>query len=231
MKLSVLMPAYNEAATLAAAVKRVRSVDFPCDMELVVVDDGSTDGTRDIVAGLEAPVITRRHEVNQGKGAAIRTAAAVATGDLAVIFDADLEYSPEDLLPMLHVLPDGEASVVFGTRTFGGASAYSFTYVMGNRLTTLAANVLFNSYITDMHCCLKLMPLSLMRELRVTSNGFGADTEITAKLLARGIRPYEVPVSYRARTHDEGKKVTWRDGVESLLILARTRAHGLHRIS
>jgi len=224
VKLSVLMPVLDEAATLPRVLKRVLDVEFPCEVELVVVDDGSTDATPNILAGVGDPrVVVRRHPVNRGKGAAIRTAADAATGDVMVVCDADLEYSPEELPTVLAPVLRGDAEVVYGTRSFGSHSAFSFWYVMGNKAVTLAANLLFDCYISDLETCFKLMPLPLYRSLDVRSAGFGMEAEVTAKLLRRGHRPYEVPISYRARTRAEGKKLTWRDGVEALWILARIR--------
>lgn len=224
MKLSVLMPAYNEQATLAAAVKRVLDVEYPCEMELVVVDDGSADRTAEVLARLHDPrLVAHRHDRNHGKGAAIRSAAALATGDYMIICDADLEYAPEQIPSLLKPVLAGEAEIVYGTRTFGSHTAFSFWYVMGNKGVTLAANMLFDAYISDLETCFKLLPLSLYRELEVTSAGFGMEAEITAKLLRRGLRPYEVPITYRARTRAEGKKLTWKDGVEALWILLRIR--------
>jgi dolichol-phosphate hexosyltransferase len=223
-KLSILMPVFNEAGTVQDAVKRVLDVEFPCAVELVVVDDCSTDGSAEILAGLrDERMVVLRHRVNQGKGAAIRTAAAAASGDYMVPFDADLEYAPEEIPGLLRPVLRGEAEVVYGSRGFGSHSAYSFWYVMGNKGVTTAANVLFNAYIADLETCYKLMPLALYRSLRVGSDGFGMEAEVTGKLLARGIRPYEVPVTYRARSREAGKKITWRDGVDALWILARIR--------
>ena len=224
VKLSVLMPVYDEAATVAAAVKRVLDVDWPCEVELVVVDDGSTDGTGAVLRAVDDDRVVRRlHDRNRGKGAAVRTAATAATGDLVIVCDADLEYLPEEIPRLLQPVLDGDAEVVYGTRTFGSGSAYSFWYVMGNKAVTLAANVLWNSYLSDLETCFKLMPLALYRELEVRAAGFGMEAEITGKLLARGIRPYEVPITYRARSRADGKKITWRDGVEALWILGRLR--------
>jgi glycosyltransferase involved in cell wall biosynthesis len=224
MKLSILMPVYNEEATVASAVKRVLAVDYPCDVELVIVDDGSRDDTATALDRLDDPRILRRgHPVNRGKGAAIRTAAAVATGDYMIICDADLEYAPEEIPALLQPILVGDSEVVFGTRTFGSHSAYSFWYVMGNKGVTTAANVLYNSYISDLETCFKLLPVALYRELDIREPGFGMEAELTAKLLRRGIRPYEVPISYRARGREAGKKITWKDGVEALWILARHR--------
>lgn len=224
MKLSVLMPVYNEARTVSLAAKRLLDVDFPCEVELVVVDDGSDDGTAEKVAALDDPrVVTARHETNRGKGAAVRTAAGYATGDWLLVYDADLEYPPEQIPKLLEPVLSGEAEVVYGTRVFGGTSAYTYWYVLGNRGVTTAANILFNAYITDLSTCFKLLPLPLYRELDIKENGFGADPELTAKLLKRGIRPFEIPITYRSRTRAEGKKITWRHGFEALAVLLRVR--------
>jgi len=224
VKLSILMPVYNEAETVAVVVKRVLAVDYPCDVELVIVDDGSRDGTPAILAGLDDPRVSMHtHPVNRGKGAAIRTAAAKATGTHVVMCDADLEYSPEDLPALLRPILDQEARVVYGTRSFSSHTAYSFWFVLGNKGVTFVANALYDTWISDLETCFKLMPLELYRSLDVRSAGFGMEAEITGKLLKQGVRPYEVPISYRARSREEGKKLTWRDGVEAVWILARIR--------
>lgn len=227
MKLSILMPVYNEKDRVATAVTQALAVKYQCDTELVIVDDGSKDGSAEILADLDDPrvqVVT--HPRNRGKGAAIRTAAEYATGDYMIILDADLEYDPENIPTLLAPVLEGRAEVVYGVRGFGGHTAYSFWYVMGNKAVTTAANVLFNCYIGDLETCFKLMPLPLYRSLDIRSAGFGMEAEVTAKLLARGVRPFEVPISYRARTREEGKKITWRDGVEALWILTRERVRG-----
>ena len=224
MKLSILIPAYNEAATVGVAVKRLLDIRYPCDIELVIVNDGSVDNTMDVLSGIDDPhVVVTEHPVNRGKGAAVRTAAAMATGDYMLVFDADLEYSADDILSLLSPLQRGDAQVVYGVRTFGASTAHSFWFVIGNRVNTFTANALFNTWISDLHTCLKLLPLSLFRELPVKENGFGLDTELTAMLLARGVRPYEVPIHYKARSREEGKKLTWGDGVEATWILLRVR--------
>ncbi|MEV0153558.1 glycosyltransferase family 2 protein [Micromonospora sp. NPDC050686] len=225
MKLSILMPVYNEEERIADALKQALAVDYPCEIELVVVDDGSRDGTGEILGRVDDSrlrVIT--HQRNAGKGAAIRTAVNAAEGEYMVILDADLEYDPQDIPRLLTPVLDGHATVVYGNRTFGSHSAYSFWYVMGNKGVTMAANVLFNSYIGDLETCFKLMPVELYRSLNVRSKGFGMEAEVTGKLLRQRIRPYEVPISYRARGREEGKKITWKDGVEALWILGRERA-------
>ncbi len=224
MKLSILMPVYDEQALIANAVKQALNVSYPCEIELVVVDDGSRDGTAEVLRGLEDPRLSVHvHDRNRGKGSAIQTAAANATGDYMVILDADLEYDPQDIPRLIDPVLDGRATVVYGSRTFGSHSAYSFWYVMGNKGVTTVANMIYNSYISDLETCFKLMPLSLFRSLKIRSAGFGMEAEITGKLLRQKIRPYEVPISYRARTREEGKKITWKDGVEALWILTRER--------
>ena len=225
MKLSILMPVYNERGLIADAMKQALDVAYPCEIELVVVDDGSRDGTGEALAAISDPRVNlQTHPRNRGKGAAIQTAAAAATGDYMVILDADLEYDPQDIPRLLEPVLDGRATVVYGSRTFGSHSAYSYWYVIGNKGVTTVANILYNSYISDLETCFKLMPVSLFRSLRIRSAGFGMEAEITGKLLRQRIRPFEVPISYRARSREEGKKITWRDGVEALWILARERA-------
>ncbi len=225
VKLSILMPVYNERATLGSAVKEVLNVGFPCEIELVVVDDGSTDGTRGLYPELSGDprVKVHLHDRNQGKGAAIRTAAAAADGDYLIMCDADLEYAPAEIPSLLAPVIAGQAQVVYGTRTFGSHNAYSYAYVLGNKGVTTFANMLFNCYISDLETCFKLIPAALYRQLGIRAAGFGMEAEITGKLLRRGIRPYEVPISYKARTREAGKKLTARDGVEALWILVRER--------
>jgi glycosyltransferase involved in cell wall biosynthesis len=223
VKLSVLMPVYNEAATVERAVHEVLAVDYPCDVELVLVDDGSTDGSREVYASLSHPSLRLELAPHRGKGAAIRRGAEIASGDYMLNFDADLEYRATDVPKLLAPVLEGDATVVYGTRTFSAHSAYSFWYVMGNRCVTLTANVLFNAYISDLETCFKLLPLELYRALDVRSEGFGMEAELTAKLLRRGVRPYEVPITYKARGREQGKKLTWRDGLEALWILGRVR--------
>ena len=219
------MPVYNEYATITSAIKEVLDVDFPCEVELVVVDDGSTDGTRELYPSFEGDprVSIHLHKRNQGKGAAIRTAASVAAGDYVIMCDADLEYSPAQIPTLLAPVLAGDAEVVYGTRTFGSHNSYSYLYVLGNKAVTTFANVLFNCYISDLETCFKLMPANLYRELGVRETGFGMEAEVTGKLLRRGIRPYEVPISYKARSREAGKKLTWRDGAEAMWILLKER--------
>jgi len=230
--LSILMPVYNEVGTLEAMVGRVLEVAYPCAFELILVDDGSTDGTEKIIDLMEDPrIVTHRHPRNRGKGAAVRTAAKLATGDYMIMCDADLEYAPEDIPALMDVVLRGDADVVYGTRSFGSHTAFSFWYVMGNKAVTFFANLLFDTWISDLETCFKLMPVELYRSLDIRSAGFGMEAEVTGKILARGIRPYEVSISYRARGRDEGKKLTWKDGVEALWILTRIRFFSRRRTS
>jgi glycosyltransferase involved in cell wall biosynthesis len=224
MMLSILMPVYNEESSVSRALKQALAVTYPCDVEFVVVDDGSTDATAAELSALtDERLRVIHHERNQGKGAAIRTAVQNASGDYVVMLDADLEYDAADIPGLLRPVLEGRADVVYGNRQFGSHSAFSFWYVMGNKGVTLAANIIFNSYISDLETCFKLMPIALYRELDVKSTGFGMEAEVTGKLLRRRIRPYEVPISYHARSREEGKKITAWDGVEAVAILARER--------
>lgn len=226
VKLSILMPVYNERATLVDAVRRVLAVDYGCEVELVIVDDGSTDGTRELypeISASDSRVVVHQADRNRGKGAAIKAAAGLAGGDYLIICDADLEYRPEEIPSLLEPVHLGDAVVVYGSRSFTSNNAFSYWYVLGNRGVTLAANLMFNCYISDLETCFKLMPVELYRSLQVDSAGFGMEAEITGKLLRRGVRIYEVPISYASRSREEGKKLTWKDGVEALWILARER--------
>jgi glycosyltransferase involved in cell wall biosynthesis len=224
VKLSILMPVYNEQASVANAVKQALDVRYPCEIELVVVDDGSRDGTTEVLAGLSDPRLSVHvHPRNKGKGAAIRTAATQATGDYMVILDADLEYDPNDLKDLLIPVRERVADAAFGTRAFRAHSAYSFWYVMGNRFLSMATNVIFNTWITDVYTCFKLMPTELMRSLALRENGFTIEAEITGRLLRSGARIYEVPITYVARSREEGKKIRPSDGFRGLITLLRIR--------
>jgi glycosyltransferase involved in cell wall biosynthesis len=225
-ELSILMPVYNEEATLERAIRRVLEAEVGTDdYELVIVDDGSTDGTREILQRGDWPARVKIHYARQngGKGRAIREAMRQAEGRFAVILDADLEYDPNDLKPLLAPVRDGLADAAYGTRAFQSHSAYSFWYVMGNRLLSMATNVIFNTWITDVYTCFKLMPTDLMRSLDLRENGFGIEAEITGRLLRAGAHIYEVPVSYVARSRQEGKKIKASDGVRGLMTLLRIR--------
>jgi glycosyltransferase involved in cell wall biosynthesis len=224
-KLSILMAVYNEEKTLIRAIDEVLSADCPCEIELIIVDDGSVDRTPMLLAGLDDPrVIMHRHPVNLGKGAALLSAASLASGTYVLPFDADLEYAAEDIPRLLAPVLKGRCEVVYGVRLFGYNTVYrTYVYAIGNQLLTRMANLLFNAHLSDLHTCLKMMPLATMRSFDLCEKGFGLDSEITAKLLRRGIRPFEVPVSYYSRSHAEGKKITWRDAIACARILLRVR--------
>lgn len=225
-ELSILMPVYNERETVREAIDQTLGADYPVDsMELVVVDDGSSDGTREVLeqGAWDERVRVVSHDRNGGKGLAVRTALEHATGTYAAIMDADLEYDPGDFTKLLEPLLTGEAEVVFGTRGFESHSAFSFWYVMGNKAVTLAANLLFNSWLADIMTCHKVMRTELFRSLDLSSRGFTIEPEITAKVLAGGYQIYQVPVRYNARGREEGKKLTALDGVRVLLTLLHCR--------
>ena len=225
VKLSILMAAYNEERTIVKAVKSILQVPFPCEVELIVVDDGSTDATSDLLKMINDPrMISHRHAKNSGKGMSLRTAAALASGTHMVPFDADLEYAAEDIANMVIPVINGRCDVVYGARLFGVNTVYqSFRYAMGNKMMTQMANILYDSYLSDMHTCLKLMPLDVFMGLNLTEKGFGLDTQVTALLLRSGVRPFEVPISYHSRSRAQGKKISWRDAVKCGWILMRTR--------
>ena len=225
VKLSILMCAYNEERRIGRAIAEILQTDYPCDVELIVVDDGSTDGTPALLARLEDPRVTvYRHVVNLGKGAALRSAVKLATGTHAVPFDADLEYSPADIPRMLEPVLSGRSDVVYGARLFGFYTVYqSYRYAKGNRVMTQLANMIYDAGLSDLHTCLKLIPLPLLKALPLSETGFGLDTEITAQLLKLGIRPFEIPVSYYSRSHAEGKKIRWQDAVACVRILLQVK--------
>jgi glycosyltransferase involved in cell wall biosynthesis len=226
--LSVLMPVFNEYATVEQAIEEVLAAELPVSFELVVVDDGSTDGTSELLNARDwgPRVKLHRHRSNRGKGAAVCTALQHAQGEFSAIFDADLEYDPRDLAVLIQPLRAGETNAVFGVRAFNGYTSHSFVYVLGNRAVTLACNVLFNVYLTDMMTCHKVIRTDVFRKLELTSSGFTIEPEITARLLQAGERIYEIPASYRARGHAAGKKLTTLDGARVLATLVRCRFDG-----
>jgi glycosyltransferase involved in cell wall biosynthesis len=223
VRLSVLIPVYNEAETVARVVARLRGV--PLGMELVAIDDASTDGSADILDGLRREggldrVV--RHARNRGKGAAIRSGIGEATGDVIVIQDADLEYDPAELPALLAPIADGRADAVFGSRFQGGPHrVLYFWHSVGNRLLTLLSNMFTDLNLTDMETCYKLVRADLMKRLPLTSDRFGFEVELTARLAQAGARVWEMPISYSGRTYAEGKKITWRDGLAALFHILR----------
>jgi len=224
VELSVLMPVFDERETVERAIAAVVDAEPAGSFELLVVDDGSRDGTRELLQSRAWPENVRvvYHDRNRGKGAALRTALTAARGTFCTVLDAYLEYSAADIPSLLEPLRNGERAV-FGARGFQSHSAYSFWYVVGNRFVTLFANVLFNSWLSDIMTGQKAMRTELFRSLELRESGFGIEPEITARLLQRGIRIYEVPIVYRARSREEGKKLTARDGLRVVRTLLRCR--------
>lgn len=224
MKLSVVIPVYNEADTITEVIRRVR--DTPYDVEVIVVDDGSTDGTPDRLLALADAddLCLLRHDTNLGKGAALRTGFARVTGDVVVIQDADLEYDPRDYGKLLEPILDGRADVVYGSRFLGGPHrVLFFWHSVGNKFLTLISNAVTNLNLTDMETCYKAFRADVLKDVQIRSNRFGVEPEFTAKVAKRGLRIYEVPISYSGRNYAEGKKITWRDGVAALFAILRFR--------
>jgi glycosyltransferase involved in cell wall biosynthesis len=221
--LSVVMAAYNERDTVEEIVRRVISV--PLRIQLIVVDDGSTDGTREILQGLQQELGFELivQDLNRGKGAALRQGFQKVRGDLVVIQDADLEYSPEEYPALIELICQGRADVVYGSRFIGRHRVFLFSHYLGNRLVTLLANILYNTMLTDMETCFKVMRAEIVRGMTLRSNGFGIEPELTAKIFKAGHRVYEIPITYDGRGYDEGKKITWRDGLVALWILLKYR--------
>jgi glycosyltransferase involved in cell wall biosynthesis len=220
---SVVMPVYNEEATIEEIVSRVLAV--PLRLELVVVDDCSTDRSREILSELAA----RRgfklflQEKNLGKGAAVRRGFAEAKGDIIIIQDADLEYSPEEYPELIELIVRGKADAVYGSRFLGRHRVFLYTHYMGNRFLTFVTNVLYNTTLTDMETCFKAIRADRVRRMTLRSNRFGIEPEITAKLFKMDCRVYEVPITYEGRGYDEGKKISWKDGLEALWVLLKYR--------
>jgi glycosyltransferase involved in cell wall biosynthesis len=223
--LSILMPVYNERERVQRAIAEVLETELPTEFELIVVDDGSTDGSREILRAGDWGDRVRlvEHEHNQGKGAAIQTALTHARGEFSAIFDADLEYDPEDLALLMPPLLDGRTNASFGVRAFDGYTSHSFLFVLGNKGVTLACNLLYNVYLHDIMTCHKMIRTDLFRSLPLRSAGFAIEPEITARLVQRRERIFEVPVHYRARSNDEGKKLTAADGFRVIATLLRCR--------
>ena len=223
-KLSVIMPVYNEARTVEEIVRRVQAAPFPLEKEILLVDDASTDGTGPILERLAGgSVRVFRHAVNQGKGAAIRTAQAHVTGDLVVVQDADLEYYPEEYGLLAQPILDGRADIVYGTRFLGTHRVFLYWHYLGNRFLTWVTNVLYNTMLSDMETCFKMCRAEIFKSIRLEANRFGFEPEFTAKIFKRGYKVYEVPISYNGRGYEEGKKITWRDGIAALWVLIKFR--------
>jgi glycosyltransferase involved in cell wall biosynthesis len=221
--LSVVMPVFNERDTIEEIITRVLAVKMR--MQLIVVDDVSTDGTTEILERLQQQhgFVLLRQPRNGGKGSALRRGFAAVTGDMMIIQDADLEYSPEEYPLLTHLITSGRADVVFGSRFLGTHRVFLLTHYLGNRLLTFITNVLYNTMLTDMETCYKVMRVDVLRSMELKSNGFGIEPEITAKVFKRRYKVYEVPISYDGRGYEEGKKITWRDGVVALWVLLKYR--------
>ena len=221
--LSVVMPVYNERDTIEGMIARVLAVPG-LRIELIVVDDGSKDGTSDILRSLQSKHAFKLFQKpNGGKGSALRVGFKEVTGDLVVIQDADTEYSPEEFPQLIELICQGRADVVYGSRFLGRHRVFLFTHYLGNLFLTFLTNVLYNTMLTDMETCYKAMRVEVLRSFSLESNGFGIEPEMTAKIFKRGYRVYEVPITYDGRGYEEGKKITWRDGVVALWVLVKYR--------
>jgi glycosyltransferase involved in cell wall biosynthesis len=222
LKLSILIPVYNERATILEIIKRVQAAPF--EKEIIAVDDGSTDGTRELLPQLEKDgVIVLRHDKNQGKGAAIRTALTRATGDIIIIQDADMEYDPRDYVQLVQPIVEGRVKVVYGSRFLGSRMAMFFWHMIANKMLTLMTNVLYDAILSDMETGYKAFRADVIKSIPLRSRRFDFEPEITAKVLKRGNRIYEVPISYYGREYSEGKKIGMRDGFVAIWTLLKYR--------
>ena len=220
--LSVVMPVYNERTTIDEIVRRVLAV--PLRIELIVVDDGSQDGSGESLDSLQRELGFKLiHQKNAGKGAALRRGFQEVTGDIVVIQDADLEYSPEEFPQLIDLITQGKADAVYGSRFLGRHRAFMFAHYIGNKFVTFATNALYNTMLTDMETCYKAMRVDVIRSMTLKSNGFGIEPELTAKIFKRGFRVYEVPITYAGRGYEQGKKITWRAGFTALRVLLKYR--------
>lgn len=223
MKLSVVIPVYNEMNTVGELVRRVQAVDI--EKQIILVDDGSSDDTaqklKELAGGEHIHVLF--HEENQGKGAALRTGIAAATGDIVIVQDADLEYDPQDYFNLIAPIEAGQADVVYGSRFIGGQShrVLYFWHSLGNRMLTMLSNIFTNLNLTDMEVCYKVFRRQVIQEIKITENRFGFEPEITAKIAHKGLRIYEVGILYYGRTYEEGKKIGWRDGLHAIRCIVR----------
>lgn len=224
-KISIVIPIFNEISTLETLISRVDSVDLEIEKEIILVDDASTDGTRQLLENnFHSPKFIKRfHETNQGKGAALRTGFSCVSGDIVIIQDADLEYDPEEYPKLLAPILAGKADVVYGSRFMGGEAhrVLYFWHFAGNRFLTLCSNIFTNLNLSDMETCYKVFKKSVIEKITISENRFGFEPEITAKIAKLRCRVYEVGISYSGRTYDEGKKIGWRDGVRALICIVK----------
>lgn len=225
-KITILIPIFNEVDTLEQILEKVEAASFcGLEKEIILIDDFSTDGTRDLLKKLEDKYKIFYHDKNMGKGAALRTGFEHITGDIVAIQDADLEYDPIDYEPLIRLILDDHADVAYGSRLSGGkpSRSFMFTHLLGNKFLTLLTNVLYNTTLTDMETCYKAFKTEFIKGLKIKSDRFDFEPEITAKVLKRGARLYELPISYYGREYDEGKKITWKDGFHAILALIKFR--------
>lgn len=223
-KITIIIPVYNEIKTLNQILEKVEKTDFcGLEKEIILIDDCSTDGTKELYSTLSYKVLY--HDVNQGKGAAIRTGLKEATGDIIVIQDADLEYDPVDYKDLIQLILNNKADVAYGTRLSGGkpSRAFMFHHLLGNKLLTLITNILYNTTLTDMETCYKAFKADFIKDITIKSDRFDFEPEITAKVLKKGARIYELPISYYGREYAEGKKITWKDGFQAIWALIKFR--------
>ena len=225
-KITILIPVFNEVNTIQEILKKVEETNFcGLEKEIILIDDCSTDGTRELLENLKDKYKIFFHNINMGKGAALRTGFENMTGDIMVIQDADMEYDPVDYEPLIKLILDGRADVAYGSRLSGGkpSRSFMFTHLLGNKLLTLVTNILYNTTLTDMETCYKAFRTDFIKDIRIKSNRFDFEPEITAKVLKKGARLYELPISYYGREYDEGKKITWKDGLHALWALVKFR--------
>ena len=222
-KISVLIPVYNEVNSLLELVKRVEEVDFGLEKEIILVDDCSTDGTKDLYSQLPHKVLY--HDFNQGKGAALRTGLKEASGDIIIIQDADLEYNPKDYIPLVELIKNDDCDVVYGSRFLNKSNNKNFLILsfVANKTLTLITNILFKAQLTDMETCYKAFKKEFIKNINIKSNRFDFEPEITAKVLKQKVRFMELPITYNGRAFDEGKKITWKDGLQAIFTLIKYR--------
>lgn len=220
-KISILIPVFNEKDNLLKVLEKVEAVDFQIEKEIILIDDFSTDGTRELYKNLPYKIVY--HDSNQGKGAAIRTGIKEASGSIIIIQDADLEYSPEDYVKLVQLLKDENADIVYGSRLLSKQNKFLLLSYIANQVLSLLTRILFKTKVTDMETCYKVFKAELLKSIEIKSNRFDFEPEITAKLLKKGVKYLEAPISYSARKKEEGKKIGWRDGVQAIWTLIKYR--------
>lgn len=225
-KISVLIPVFNEVNTLRIILKKVEEANFcGLEKEIILIDDFSTDGTLEILNELKDKYKIFFHDKNMGKGAALRTGIEHVSGDIVIIQDADLEYDPADYEPLIQLILEGKTDVAYGSRLYEGkqSTSFKFTQLLGNKVLTLMTNILYNTTLTDMETCYKAFKSDFIKGIEIKSNRFDFEPEITAKVLKKGARLHELPISYYGRAYEEGKKITWKDGIHAVFALIKFR--------